>query len=191
MMHVCSMKCVVVTMLLTGTHAVWAGPSFNSYRDDLQKQSREAGRLLQEGFALYHNMLSALESNDLLAAKGWQLKAADKYTAAIEQYQQLVERTPKQPLSLDKNDKVQSEASGRLKNKLSVRKVAFPETERDLAELAVKCVTELRAALVETELTGAKRDLPGLMKLTLQNTFVEEVGVFASIIWAGPNGTEK
>jgi hypothetical protein len=171
-----------VIPLLTSQVAV-AGSAFNTSREELDKQSRAAGEHLQDGLALCHEMLGALEVRNTDEAEKLRHEALEKLDDALNELRAIQELAPKQELLLSPRNELDKEVLDLLHQRLEARKTEFPRTERDLADLAVNAVRGFRAILVDTKLRGETDDLPAMYKLIMENTFVEQVGIMDSIVW--------
>ena len=163
-----------------------AGPSFNSDRAELAGLSRDAGAALQRGLANMHLMLEALELGKPEQAQERRADALKDFNAAIVDFEQISEKAPNQKLVLEPRSDVEKQAAESLGPALKRRNMPVPGTEKELAQLAVKVVTDFRSAVAESPRfdKSSSRAFGYFQKLFREEGFLLNVGINASVIWS-------
>jgi hypothetical protein len=161
----------------------WAPPSFNNNRKNLEQLSRDAGAELQLSFRSFHDMFYWLERRDLDKVAQGQRDSLTHLDKALDFFKTLAEKAPKQKLVLRPESESDRAAVERLRERLKSQKLAFPETEADLASLAIKIVTNYRISLVGLKLSGNRLDNDPLLKIIGNKYVVEELGILCTIAW--------
>jgi len=164
-----------------------AGPSFNSNRKEMAALSRDAGAALQRALADIHLMLESLELVKPEEAQGRRADALKNLDLAIDSFKRISEKAPQQNLVLDPHTEEEKVAVGWLAPAaLKRRGIDPPQTEKDLALLATKLVSDFRDVVA-----GSKRfdktstqAFAYFQKLFREEGFLLNLGVSASVIWA-------
>lgn len=160
-----------------------AGPSFNPDREELAELSSKAGAELHLAFQKFHEMLMFLELREIDRAtesKGIALKHLD---TSIALFQQVADKAPKQRIIYKPKDKNDEAALASFKARLSERKIEIPSTERELASLAVKAVSDHAAVLRNTSFKATKADYNALREVLRSQAIVLDLGILSSIVW--------
>lgn len=172
----------VVLFLITGYSS--AGPSFNSNREELAAISVKAGGQVQKGLAAFHEMLYQLEYKRLDAVEIERSNTIQRFNEALGTFEQLADRAPNQALVLDTETEDVRRAVARLRQRLNEHSIEFPETEKELARVAIDVVNIFLNRLQETKLDGSTNDHHELWETIQVEAFLEEVGILVSIAWA-------
>lgn len=176
---------------LPSSGAMLGGPSFNAKGPELARLSQQAGGQLHLAFSEFHNMLSLIELADLESARLALGRSVGQLDEALNLYREMVRSAPRQELVLPQEGALnedQRRAITILRDVLSRRDIAFPSTERDLAELAVRFVSGFREQLSLFEVTETDDDLEQYRRLFSNQALLLNVGVLASIVWSLTSG---
>lgn len=160
-----------------------AGPSFNPDREELAELSGKAGAELHLAFQKFHEMLMFLELRDTgraTSAKGAALKHLD---SSVELFKQVAAKAPNQKIIYKPKDESDNNALTSFKARLTERKIQVPSTERELASLAVKAVSDHAAVLREASFKATKADYNTLRRVLRSQAIVLDLGILSSIVW--------
>ena len=166
----------------------YAGPSFNTSREELSKLSGEAGSEFHLGFARFHDMLHFLELRDEKSMATAKEQALEKLDRSMKMFSDITEKTPAQKLIIKPKTKEDELALQSFQRHLEQRKIPFPSSEKELASIAVSTIKDFRSLLAETKLTGTKDDYHRLLALLRAQGFILDIGILSSIVW---NITER
>jgi len=177
------LKAYAFVALLTIAASACAGPSFNTNREKLDERSREAGAKLQEAVELTHRMYRLLELRKGSQVEEVRQQALAAFAAARDQYEQLAKDTPLQPLKVMPNSNESKDAESAFRDYCKVLKLKYPDTERELAAIAITIVEHHRQVLAATKLSGTAADYPPIRMLMKSEAIVMDVGIVTSIVW--------
>jgi len=169
-----------------------AGPGFNSERRELALLSRDAGAALQRGLANMHLMLESLELDNPQQAEQRRADALKEFELAVKSFQKISEMAPKQKLVFDPRTDAEKLAVESFAPALKRRNMEVPATEKELAQLAEKLVSDFRSTVAESPRfdKNSRRAYGYFQTLFRDEGFLLNVGINASIIWsiqeAGP-----
>jgi hypothetical protein len=174
---------ICVALLLVPTAK--AGPSFNSDAKELAEHSRTAGAALHMALADMHLMLRSLELDMPDQAELKREEALKNLDSAIENYNWIAEKAPRQPLVIEPHTYLERLAVQSLPQALERRGIEFPRTEKDLAILAAMVVKHFRSTIANSprfDKTSAKA-YTYFHSIFREEGFLLNVGIYASVIW--------
>src|ERR1700733_8822185 len=123
-----------------------AGPSFNSNSKALATLSSEGGAELHGALANVHLMLQFLEQGKPEEAQQSKAEAAKGLANTMEIFRNISSMAPKQPLVIQPKTDLEKRCIESLRQALKARDIPFPETEQDLARVAVRLVSDFQKA---------------------------------------------
>ena len=165
-----------------GLHAI-AGPSFNPDRDELAQLSGEAGAELHVAFARFHDMLQFLERRDVGRANEAKADALKHFKTSATTFEKVAETAPNQKIVFIPKSPGDEAALDAFKRRLAEQKIPIPSTERELAKLAVKAVSEHAAVLEKSNFRATKADYAMLREVLKSQAIVLDLGILSSIVW--------
>lgn len=184
------LKACAFVALLTIAGSACAGASFNTNREKLDERSREAGAKLQEAVELTHRMYRLLELRKGSVEEVRQ-QALAAFAAAHDQYEQLAKDTPLQPIKMMPNSNESKDAESALRDYCKALKLKYPDTERELAAIAITIVERHRQVLAATKLSGTAADYQPIRTLMKSEAIVMDVGIVTSIVWTIAPAAER
>lgn len=163
-------------------HAV-AGPSFNPDRDELAQLSGEAGAELHVAFARFHEMLQFLERRDVGRANDAKADALKHFKTSTAMFEKVAQTAPSQKIVFTPKSPADEAALAAFKRRLVEQKIPIPSTERELAKLAVKAVSEHTVVLEKSNFRATKADYVMLREVLKSQAIVLDLGILSSIVW--------
>jgi len=160
-----------------------ASPSFNTNRPNLQKNSREAGAMLNDGLAASHTMFKFLEYQSFNEANSERNRAVQFLKDAKVKYEGLVKQAPDQDLVMRPSTDDEKSAEQDFRKRLAEAKIEQPKTERQLAAIAVTVVTQHLKLLDELKFKGGRDDNERLRALIHSQATLLELGILTTIAW--------
>lgn len=160
-----------------------AGPSFNPDRDELAELSGKAGAELHLAFQKFHEALMHLELRDVKRASDARAAALKHFEISIATFKEVADKAPKQKLVYKPRNQSDQAALAAFNARLAERKIPAPSTERELATLAVKAISDHVGVLKETSFTATKADYIRLRDLLRSQAILLDLGILTSIVW--------
>jgi hypothetical protein len=162
-----------------------AGPSYNSNRKELASLSRDAGAALHRALSDIHLMLESLEQVNPGLAEQRRSDALKNLDTAIGNFKQISEKAPEQKLIMEPHTNLEKNAVESLPQALKRRGIEFPHTEKELAQVATKLVSDFRTTVADSKRFDktSTRAYAYFQKLFREEGFLLYVGLSVSLIW--------
>ncbi len=182
-------RCLLYTgfcIVLTGLASLQAtaGPSFDADRKGLEKLSANAGAELHRGLQKFHEMLMYLELQDTLHATEAKAAALEHFSESVVLFKKVTASAPERKILYQPRDDSEKEAIAAFQNRLKELDIAEPDTEKQLANLAVTVLTKHIHVLEKSSFKATKADYSPLRKTLRSQALLLDLGILTSIVWS-------
>ncbi|QTT89715.1 hypothetical protein [Pseudomonas chlororaphis] len=182
-------RCLLYTgfcILLTGLAGLQAsaGPSFDADRKGLEKLSANAGAELHRGFQKFHEMLMYLELKEPLHATEAKAAALQHFSESVVLFKKVTASAPERKILYQPRDDSEKEAIAAFQDRLKELGIAEPDTEKQLANLAVTVLTKHIYVLEKSSFKATKADYSPLRKALRSQALLLDLGILTSIVWS-------
>jgi hypothetical protein len=174
------------TALCSSAHA---GPYFNTYQTDVDELSRDAVRKLNDARSAVLDMFNDLDAGKLDAAETDRKRVLTALASAEDEFRQVADKVGTRPLALSPKTDDEKLVLEQFRQALERRKLAFPQTEYDLAQVAVIVVGEYSQTIAKADLKGFPKNWKPTRDIILSEINLLSVGNLASIIWVISKGS--
>ncbi|KAA5834128.1 hypothetical protein F2A37_25870 [Pseudomonas chlororaphis] len=161
-----------------------AGPSFDADRKGLEKLSANAGAELHRGLQKFHEMLMYLELQDTLHATEAKAAALQHFSESVVLFKKVTASAPERKILYQPRDDSEKEAIAAFQNRLKELDIAVPDTEKQLANLAVTVLTKHIHVLEKSSFKATKADYSPLRKTLRSQALLLDLGILTSIVWS-------
>ncbi|WP_028682126.1 hypothetical protein [Pseudomonas chlororaphis] len=161
-----------------------AGPSFDADRKGLEKLSANAGAELHRGLQKFHEMLMYLELKDTLHATEAKAAALEHFSESVVLFKKVTASAPERKILYQPRDDSEKEAIAAFQNRLKELDIAVPDTEKQLANLAVTVLTKHIHVLEKSSFKATKADYSPLRKTLRSQALLLDLGILTSIVWS-------
>ncbi|WP_053268677.1 hypothetical protein [Pseudomonas chlororaphis] len=161
-----------------------AGPSFDADRKGLEKLSANAGAELHRGLQKFHEMLMYLELQDTLHATEAKAAALEHFSESVVLFKKVTASAPERKILYQPRDDSEKEAIAAFQNRLKELDIAEPDTEKQLANLAVTVLTKHIHVLEKSSFKATKADYSPLRKTLRSQALLLDLGILTSIVWS-------
>ena len=161
-----------------------AGPSFDADRKGLEKLSANAGAELHRGLQKFHEMLMYLELQDTLHATEAKAAALEHFSESVVLFKKVTASAPERKILYQPRDDSEKEAIAAFQNRLKELDIAVPDTEKQLANLAVTVLTKHIHVLEKSSFKATKADYSPLRKTLRSQALLLDLGILTSIVWS-------
>ncbi|EIM18669.1 hypothetical protein [Pseudomonas chlororaphis] len=161
-----------------------AGPSFDADRKGLEKLSANAGAELHRGLQKFHEMLMYLELQDTLHATEAKAAALEHFSESVVLFKKVTASAPERKILYQPRDDSEKEAITAFQNRLKELDIAVPDTEKQLANLAVTVLTKHIHVLEKSSFKATKADYSPLRKTLRSQALLLDLGILTSIVWS-------
>ncbi|AZE04428.1 hypothetical protein [Pseudomonas chlororaphis] len=161
-----------------------AGPSFDADRKGLEKLSANAGAELHRGVQKFHEMLMYLELQDTLHATEAKAAALQHFSESVVLFKKVTASAPERKILYQPRDDSEKEAITAFQNRLKELDIAVPDTEKQLANLAVTVLTKHIHVLEKSSFKATKADYSPLRKTLRSQALLLDLGILTSIVWS-------
>ncbi|AZE22771.1 hypothetical protein [Pseudomonas chlororaphis] len=161
-----------------------AGPSFDADRKGLEKLSANAGAELHRGLQKFHEMLMYLELKDTLHATEAKAAALEHFSESVVLFKKVTASAPERKILYQPRDDSEKEAIAAFQNRLKELDIAEPDTEKQLANLAVTVLTKHIHVLEKSSFKATKADYSPLRKTLRSQALLLDLGILTSIVWS-------
>ncbi|AZE10592.1 hypothetical protein C4K10_2312 [Pseudomonas chlororaphis subsp. aureofaciens] len=161
-----------------------AGPSFDADRKGLEKLSANAGAELHRGLQKFHEMLMYLELQDTLHATEAKAAALEHFSESVVLFKKVTASAPERKILYQPRDDSEKEAIAAFQNRLKELDIAVPDTEKQLANLAVTVLTKHIHVLEKSSFKATKADYSPLRKALRSQALLLDLGILTSIVWS-------
>ncbi|AZD85271.1 hypothetical protein C4K14_2447 [Pseudomonas chlororaphis subsp. aureofaciens] len=161
-----------------------AGPSFDADRKGLEKLSANAGAELHRGLQKFHEMLMYLELKDTLHATEAKAAALQHFSESVVLFKKVTASAPERKILYQPRDDSEKEAIAAFQDRLKELDIAVPDTEKQLANLAVTVLTKHIHVLEKSSFKATKADYSPLRKTLRSQALLLDLGILTSIVWS-------
>ncbi|AZD98208.1 hypothetical protein [Pseudomonas chlororaphis] len=161
-----------------------AGPSFDADRKGLEKLSANAGAELHRGLQKFHEMLMYLELQDTLHATEAKAAALEHFSESVVLFKKVTASAPERKILYQPRDDSEKEAIAAFQDRLKELDIAVPDTEKQLANLAVTVLTKHIHVLEKSSFKATKADYSPLRKTLRSQALLLDLGILTSIVWS-------
>lgn len=160
-----------------------AGPYFNADRASVSELSREAVAQLNDARIAVIEMFTALDAGKRDDVERLKKAAVEKLKSALAKFQEVAENVGTKPLDIKPRSDEEERLVAEFKSTLAHRKIPFPQTESELAQLAVTIVESYYDSIDKADFVGFPKKWQSVRQIILSEIDLLYVGNLASIVW--------